>query len=71
MTATTTTPTPISPNTRDYDRGYSDGYWDRPMPTRRSLAYMNGYSDGLADSLPDLTQPLDDPDWLDESEIPF
>ena len=69
MTATTTTP--ISPNTRDYDRGYWDGYWDIPMPTPRSLDYVHGYSDGIADSLPDFTQPLDDPDWLDEDEIPF
>ena len=71
MSAHTTTPCdahpiipPISPNTRDYDRGYWDGYWDLPMPTRRSLDYVNGYSDGIADNRSELGDSGD-------SEIPF
>lgn len=40
--------------TRDYDLGYSDGFWSRPMPMRPSEDYISGFYDGIQDSYDDL-----------------
>ena len=57
------TPTQITRRVDDYDLGYSDALWDRPMKFDASERYRDGYCDALADIhvCPDI----------DEDEIPF
>jgi len=51
---------------RDYDQGYSDGYYDEPMRDYASDSYYNGFQDGAEAAYED--QSYNDDDGYSDAE---